>query len=116
MRTVQVGVASSQLKYYIHDSIDTCRLQLMGTVSAADVKELEGCWNTARTTLGERKLIVDLAAVEAIDDPGRKWVALMVAEGARVIEKPELVSRPRVKLGLFRRMFCYRFRTAQSAE
>jgi hypothetical protein len=109
-------VASSQLKYYIHDGIDACRLQLIGTFSASDVKELEGCWNTARTTLGERKLIVDLAAVDAMDDPGRKWLAVMVAEGARVIEKAEPALRPRMKVGLFRRMFCYRFRTAQSTE
>ena len=99
-------MGSSQLKYYIHDSIEACRLQLIGEFTATDVKELEGCWNTAKTTLGERQLIVDVAEVDSIDDPGRKWIAFMVAEGAQLIEKEES-KKPTGRPGMFRRaLYC----------
>ncbi|MGA8029123.1 MAG: hypothetical protein WB992_18440 [Bryobacteraceae bacterium] len=75
-------VRSSSFKYYIHDAIEECRLQLLGELSEADVAELSGCWGTARTTLGSRKLVLDLRALKAVDEAGKQWLISMAAEGA----------------------------------
>lgn len=42
---------ASFFKYYIHDSVASCRFQLIGELSAPEVSELHGCWETAQTTL-----------------------------------------------------------------
>lgn len=75
-------VRSSSFKYYIHDGIECCRLQLIGDLSDLDVADLTGCWNTARTTLGRRKLILDLTALTKTDESGHEWLLSMVREGA----------------------------------
>ncbi len=80
---------SSRLNYYIHDSVDSFRLQLLGTLKLEDLKELQGCWNTARTTLAGRKLIVDVTGLQQMDESGREWLNAMAAEGASVLESPQ---------------------------
>lgn len=72
---------SSDFKYYIHDGVDTCRFQLIGELTEPDVAELSGCWRTAKTTLGKRKLILDLRRLKTLDEAGTKWVTSMAAEG-----------------------------------
>jgi hypothetical protein len=100
-----MNVSTTKFKFYLHDSVEACRLQLLGPLSFRELSELIGCWNTARTTLKARKLILDISAVTSIDDPGRKWVAAMVAEGALLIEAPvEAPSRPSQN-GILKRMF-----------
>jgi len=69
-------------KYYIHDGVEACRLQLLGELTQAEICELNGCWNTVKTTLGSRKLILDLTGLKAIDHAGREWIAMMSAAGA----------------------------------
>jgi len=76
---------SSRFKYYIHDGIDACRFQLIEELTEPDVTELTGCWHTAKTTLGKRKLILDLRALKALDEAGTKWVMSMAAEGAEYV-------------------------------
>lgn len=76
------SVRSSRFKYYIHDSVDTCRLQLLGEFTESDTAELSGCWGTAKTTLGKRKLVLDLRGLRAADQAGKEWLASMQAEGA----------------------------------
>ena len=75
-------VRSSSFKYYIHDGVDALRLKLIGDVNAADLPELNGCWRTARTTLGDRKLMLDLGALRAADEAARQWIASMMEAGA----------------------------------
>ncbi|HEY7303588.1 MAG TPA: hypothetical protein VH601_05715 [Bryobacteraceae bacterium] len=75
-------VRSSSFKYYIHDSSDTFRLALLGEFTEAEVTELSGCWNTARTTVGQRNLILDLRGLRIVDDAGKRWLAGMAQEGA----------------------------------
>lgn len=75
-------VRSSWFKYYIHDSIDACRLQLLGELTEADVPELNGCWRTARTTLANRKLVLDLRGLKVVDEAGKQWLVFMTSEGA----------------------------------
>lgn len=76
---------SSSLKYYIHDGIDACRFQLLGELTEMDVPELRGCWRTAKTMLGKRKLILDLRGLKRMDGAGATWVTTMVAEGAECL-------------------------------
>ena len=73
---------SSSFKYYIHDGVATCRLQLIGELTESDLAELNGCWKTAKTTLGTRPLILDLRALESVDEAGKQWLAGMAQEGA----------------------------------
>ena len=75
-------VRSSLFKYYIHDSVETCRFELIGQLTEAETPELNGCWRTAKTTLGRRKLVLDLQALETVDEVGKEWLMGMVNEGA----------------------------------
>ena len=74
-------------KYYIHDAISACCLQLIGNFTGTEIPELSGCWRTAKTTLGNRALIVDVHGLTFSDAQARQWLASMVAEGAQL--KPE---------------------------
>ena len=78
-------VRSAAFKYYIHDGSDSCRLQLIGEFTESEVAELNGCWRTARTTLGKRKLVLDLRGLKAVDDAAKRWIASMAQEGATYI-------------------------------
>jgi anti-anti-sigma regulatory factor len=85
-------VRSSLFKYYIHDSVDSCRLQLIGELSEAEVPELSGCWTTAKTTLGSRKLLLDLRNVRKIDDFGKQWIISMANDGALLLPETFLCN------------------------
>jgi len=74
-------IHSTSFQYYIHDSVATFRLQLIGELRASNVTELNGSWETARTTLGHRKLVLDLRRLYSADEEGRRWLAKMVAAG-----------------------------------
>ena len=88
-RTVRSSVGCvSPFKYYIHDGIEACRLELLGDLNAAQLSELKGCWRTAKTTLGTRKLILDCKGLTALDDAGRDWVTSMQSEGALCPQHP----------------------------
>ena len=84
-----MNVRASDFKYYIHDGIDSCRLQLIGTVSDQHLRELNGCWRTVSTTLNGRSLVIDLSQAEEMADPVRQWIATLRADGATVIEQTE---------------------------
>jgi hypothetical protein len=85
-------IRSSFFKYYIHDGVERLRLQLLGELSEFEVTELGGCWQTARTILGNRQLILDLRGLKAVDDAGKQWVASMVQEGAMCVPEDFLRS------------------------
>ena len=77
----------SALKYYIHDGTDAFRFQLIGELREADVKELSGCWETAKSTFGSRKLVLDLRALASTDENGKEWLLAMVREKGLKIER-----------------------------
>ena len=85
-------VRSSSFKYYIHDSTDALRLKLIGEFTQRDVTELNGCWCTARTTIGKRRLILDLRALIVVDEAGKQWLAAMSAEGACYVPEDYLLT------------------------
>jgi hypothetical protein len=72
----------SALKYYIHDRTEAFRFQLIGELREADVKELSGCWQTAKSIFGDRKLVLDLRELRSADESGKEWLLAMVREGA----------------------------------
>jgi len=78
----KVRVRSSVFKYYIHDSVGALRFQLLGDLSEGDVPELNGCWSTAKTTLSQRKLVIDLRLLHSTDEGGKEWLLSMANEGA----------------------------------
>ena len=73
---------SSYFRYYIHDAVASFRLQLLGELTEADIADLNGCWRTAKTTLGSRQLILDLHALKSVDETGKQWLAGIAQEGA----------------------------------
>src|ERR1700761_7616694 len=85
-------VRPSSFKYYIHDSIDVLRFKLIGELTQADIQELNGSWRTARTTLGKRKLVLDLQTLRTVDEAGKQWLASMSAEGACYVPENYLVT------------------------
>ncbi len=106
-------ICSSSVKYYIHDSTEACRLQLLGELSDSDVGELSGCWRTAKTTLGNRRLILDLRGLKTVGDAGRQWLVEMAKEGAIYLPDSYLrdglsapvSSKKDASPGLFNRLF-----------
>ena len=72
----------SALKYYIHDGTEAFRFQLIGELRDTDVSELSGCWETARSTFGSRRLVLDLRELRSTDESGKEWLLAMVREGA----------------------------------
>jgi hypothetical protein len=85
-------VRPSSFKYYIHDSIGVLRLKLIGELRQADIAELNGCWRTAKTTLGKRKLVLDLESLRTVDEAGKQWLASMSAEGACYLPENYLMT------------------------
>jgi hypothetical protein len=63
------------LKYYIHDRVRVFRLQLLGSLTALDVSELDGCWKTAQSSIAGRRIHVDIRRLAAADESGREWLA-----------------------------------------
>ena len=75
-------VRSASFKYYIHDGVDSCRLQLFGDFTEMELPDLNGCWETAKTTLTGRKFLLDLNGLRSADDAAKGWLVRMAAEGA----------------------------------
>lgn len=75
--------------YYLHDTPTALRLELAGTLSAANAAELERVWRTGSSTLGTRGLVVGLNGVTSVDDAGRRLLARWQQLGATfVAESP----------------------------
>ena len=79
---VRSVLRAGHFRYYIHDGIAECRLQLLGELTETDIADLNGCWRTAKTTLGSRRLVLDLYALRSVDEAGKQWLAGMAQEGA----------------------------------
>jgi hypothetical protein len=75
-------IPSASFKYYIHDSVATLRFQIIGDLRDANVTELNGSWETSKTTLKFRRLVLDLSGLNTVDDPGRRWLLKMKEAGA----------------------------------
>jgi hypothetical protein len=78
----KAATRSTNFKYYIHDRVDSLRLQMFGVLTEIEVTELSGCWQTAKTMLGKRPVVLDLRQLQSTDEAGRQWIAAMVSDGA----------------------------------
>jgi hypothetical protein len=90
-RTTSRFARPALFRYYIHDSVPSCRLQLIGELTESDVPDLNGCWRTVKTTLGKRALVLDLRELKSVDERGKQWLAGMAQEGASCL--PEAFLR-----------------------
>ena len=89
--TLQKKTARSAFfKYYIHDGVESCRLQLFGEFTETQVTDLMGCWNTVKTTLGSRQFVLDVREMRAVDEVAKRWLIEMAAEGAVFIPETYL--------------------------
>jgi hypothetical protein len=77
--------SSVVFKYYIHDTAAGYSLAMSGPLTASSVAELDCCWQTARTTLKNRDLILDLRGLTSVDDAAKQWLASMNHEGAKYL-------------------------------
>ena len=82
------------LKYYLHDGSTSFRIQLLGTLTEADLPELSGCWRTARSSVAGRRLVIDSTGFERLDEAGRSWLEEMIAEGAMIEDRTDRSSGP----------------------
>jgi len=73
------------LRYYLHDGSTAIRFKLAGDLSEHGARELEKAWRTASSTIGGRKLIVDLSLVTGIDKAGRNLLLMWHQEGATLV-------------------------------
>ena len=90
-----VPARTSSFKYYIHDAVDSCRLELLGNLTENELPEMSGCWQTAKTTLGARKLVLDLRRLQNADSAAEQWLTSMASEGAAYL--PNSFLRDRVE-------------------
>lgn len=69
------NLEQSRLKYYIHDQVRMFRLQLLGSLTARDLPELDGCWKTAQSSIAGRRIQIDISHLLTADEAGRNWLA-----------------------------------------
>jgi hypothetical protein len=83
---------SPSFKYYIHDTAAGYVLEMSGPFTQESVYELNCCWETAKTTLRDRKPTLNLAGVTALDEGAKQWLASMAQEGARYVPESFLLE------------------------
>jgi hypothetical protein len=86
---------SSAFNYYIHDSVNTLSFQLIGDMRCGNVTELNGSWETAKPTLGQRRLVLDLTSLHSTDEHSRRWLLNMKASGAIFLPDLEIGNNTR---------------------
>lgn len=71
------------LHYYMHDGPAAFRFELAGDLDVNDAARLEQDWRTASSTIGDRRLVIDLSFVTSIDEAGLSLLRRWHAEGAQ---------------------------------
>lgn len=80
------GVVKFVLRVTLHDSPSEVRLHLEGRLAGPWVRELELCWQTARSTIcGSKAVTVDLEDVDFVDSAGERLLAAMHERGAKFL-------------------------------
>jgi hypothetical protein len=64
---------------------------MWGPLTEMSVAELACCWQTAKPTLKDRILTLDLRGLTSVDESAKQWLASMVQEGAHYL--PETFLR-----------------------
>lgn len=83
--------AGESFRVGIHDSAGSFRLKLEGRLAAAEAREVESCWITARSTIGDKRFLVDLSLTTAVDSAGRALLERLYENNAQfVVATPEM--------------------------
>lgn len=75
------------LDIYQHDSAEVLRFVLRGVLAGAPAQYLEHAWTTAASTLGTRRLLVDVTEVTDADNEGLALLLRMRAQGAQLVAR-----------------------------
>jgi hypothetical protein len=84
--------ASRSFRVGIHDAAQEFRLKVEGPVGLDEALEVESCWQTARSTLGSRRLVLDLNLATQIDEPACHALSGIVSQ-AVVVGREEIVRQ-----------------------
>lgn len=87
--SVQVGEAdtgapAASMDMYQHDSATMFKFVLRGELNGDRVLNVEHAWNTARSILARRELVVDISGVTDLDSRGVDLLLRMRDSGARL--------------------------------
>jgi hypothetical protein len=69
----------------MHDGPTAFRLELAGNLNHEATQRLDQDWRTASSTIGDRRLVVDLTLVTGADEQGRDLLTRWTTEGAQLI-------------------------------
>jgi anti-anti-sigma regulatory factor len=72
------------LRVTIHDSAREFRVHLEGRLAGPWVQEAAHCWETARSTIAGRTVVVDLRDVDFVDSEGEQLLVLMHRQGVKL--------------------------------
>lgn len=72
-------------EFRLHDTPEAFRIQLSGELVETSVPEVALCWQTGSSTLGGRRLVVDLTGLASVDSAGRDLLGSMNRAGAEFI-------------------------------
>jgi hypothetical protein len=75
---------SNDLCYYMHDGPDAFRFELTGRLSEDAARDLEQAWRTAASTIGKRRVIIDLSGLTGIGRDGHELLDRWAGEGAQL--------------------------------
>ncbi len=73
------------LRVTIQQDAIELRLFLEGRLAGPWVQEVELCWQRARSAIQGKTVIVDLSAVDYVDDDGERLLTVLHEHGAKLI-------------------------------
>ena len=75
------------LRITVHDNPGSLTIQLEGRLAGPWVRELEECWQSARSSQRKAVLRFDLTGVTFIDAAGKRFLAAVHTEGAEFLAR-----------------------------
>lgn len=73
------------LRFYVHDGSASFRIELIGDIHAKDIGELEGCWRTARSSISQKPVVLDLRGLTGVSEEGHHWLTSMYQQGVSLL-------------------------------
>lgn len=80
------------LRITIHDAASEFRLRLEGNLAGPWVRELELCWQTGQSIVGNRPVVIDLRDVDFVSDEGERLLRAMHRRGVTFLAATPLLS------------------------
>ena len=73
------------LEYFMHDGKNAFRFELAGVLNYEGARRVEQSWRTAASEISDRRLIIDITFVTAVDNQGRSLLRRWHREGAHFV-------------------------------